>query len=202
MISAVVLAAGKSERMGQNKLLLPLAGKPLLVWVLDAVCQTSIEDIVVVTGRDSEAVNRQVAVYPVKVVYNEAYRSGQASSIACGIRALDSRSRCCFFFMADQPLIDCSLIEFMINSFQPGKILQPTYRGKVGAPVLFDACYYEALKQITGDRGGRQVIRANMRNVNHIDWPNHQQFLDIDDKDDLSAISQLINAQFKEESNE
>ncbi len=136
MISAVVLAAGKSERMGKNKLLLPLAGKPLLKWVLDVVCQTAIEDIVVVTGRDSDVVTDIAKAYRVNCVYNAAYKTGQASSIICGIKALNRQSRCSFFFMADQPLIDVNLVEHMIAIFQRGQILQPIYDHKMGTPVL------------------------------------------------------------------
>ncbi len=193
MISAVVLAAGKSERMGQNKLLLPLAGKPLLKWVLDVVCRASIDDIVVVTGRDSEIVTNIAANYRVNVVNNSSYRTGQASSISCGVKALNSASRCSFFFMADQPLIDVKLIDYMIASFQQGQILQPVYRNKTGTPVLFDACYYKDLKAIKGDRGGKQVIQRNWSNVRQIDWQNYRHFLDIDDKDDFEMIKQLIN---------
>ncbi len=192
MTSAVVLAAGKSERMGENKLLLSLNGKPLIKWVLDIVCRSAIDDIVVVTGRDSKVVSQLIGGYRVKVVYNDAYCSGQASSIICGIEALSVHSSCSFFFMADQPLIDSELIDYMINSFCPGKILQPTYCGKTGTPVLFDACYYEALKKITGDHGGKQVIQANQKNLQQIDWHNGRHFLDVDNKDDFEMIKQLI----------
>ncbi len=193
MVSAVVLAAGKSERMGQNKLLLPLAGKPLINWVLDAVSASAIDDIVVVTGRDSAQIEARLADYQLRFVHNVAYRSGQGSSIAVATKALSDASEFCFFVMGDQPFIDSDLINAMIADFKTGEILQPVYRGVAGTPVAFDRRYYTALSALSGDVGGKVVIESNRARLRQFNWSRALQFVDIDDPTDFErAKIQLL----------
>ncbi len=193
MISAIILAAGKSERMGKNKLLLPLADKPLISWVLDAVLASKIDDIVVVTGRDGDSIAKCFADAPIRRVHNRHYQSGQGSSIATGIRALSAASRCCFFIMGDQPFVDSNLINAMIADFRPGEILQPVCRGVPGTPVAFAARYYKALSQLSGDIGGKAVIEKNRTYLRQFHWHKTLQFIDIDNPADFErAKIQLL----------
>ncbi len=193
MISAIVLAAGKSARMGQNKLLINLAGKPLIKWVLDAVLASAIEEVVVVTGRDGERVAQCFADGAVRRVHNCHYQSGQGSSIAAGVKALSAASRYCFFIMGDQPFVDSNLINAMIADFRDGEILQPVCRGVPGAPVAFAARYYKELSELSGDIGGKLVIENNRTHLRQFYWSGALQFIDIDNPADFErAKIQLL----------
>ena len=102
MIAAVVLAAGLSTRMGRQKLLLPLGDKPVVRWSVEAVLP-HVQDVVVVTGRETAAVRDALAGLSVRFAENPAPESGQSSSIAVGVRALPSSIRAALIVLGDQP---------------------------------------------------------------------------------------------------
>src|SRR5690349_21805752 len=132
MISAIVLAAGKSERMGRPKALLEFRGRTFLENILDTISCSSIEHTSIVVGHHRrEIVN---AVQSDSIVFNPDYEQGMVTSLQTGIRALPPESIGAFLFLVDHPVVDVETIEAMIPSAAPSRIVQPTFEGRRGHP--------------------------------------------------------------------
>ncbi len=192
MTSAIILAAGLSRRMGKDKLTLKLGDKMLIEWVLDAVVNSNIDDIVLVLGEPSELLSNAIKKHPVRVCYNADFKTGQGSSIRVGMSYVNKNSERCFFIMGDQPFITKDVLNAMIKTHQNGTILRPFNTKRRGAPVLFDRCFYDALKQIAGDDGGKVVIAQNKSLVYDYKIDSDNFFFDIDSKEDYDHANNLL----------
>ena len=164
-VSAVVPAAGLSKRMGgPNKLLLPYGETT----VVGAVVLTLIEcglDVVVVTGRDADLVAQAVA--PARAVFNPDFEQGLGGSIAVGARNVPE-GNAILIALGDMPALINETVDAIIASGTDDFIVVPHYLGapKVpGHPVLFGAKFREALTQLSGEKGAKEVIDANPANV-------------------------------------
>ncbi len=185
-ISGVVLAAGASTRMQKNKLLLPLNEITVIETVLKTLLQTTLSEVIVIGGRDYPLLSKLLEPYPVKCFENKAYLEGQSTSMIKGLSKIRTDAEGCFFFMGDQPLIDVENINLMIFSFKQSEsqktIVAPVGKQGRGAPVLFGADWFEALKKIRGDQGGRSVIKeAGNHVIQHL-VERASFFWDVDDE--------------------
>ena len=168
-ISALVLAAGASRRMGQAKLLLPLRGRPLLQHAVDnAAAAAAVDEIVVVIAPSSPlpAAVRLPASPPSRWVVCDEAASGQASSLACGLRALDRRAAAAAILLADQPDVGAALIDQVAAAFAAADrpAARPLYRGAAaepvpGFPVILARSLWPRLLDGSGDRGARELLR-------------------------------------------
>jgi molybdenum cofactor cytidylyltransferase len=168
VIAAIVLAAGASTRMGRQKLTLPMRdGRPLVRLAVGQVLAAGLDDVVVVTGRDAEAVALALAPLPVRTVVNPRYAEGQSTSLRAGLDALRSGTAAAVVALADQPLPDPYIIRRLAATFRTtGRpIVVPVYRDGRGNPVLFAAAVFGELRAVTGDRGGREVIARDPTRV-------------------------------------
>lgn len=193
MTSAIILCAGNSARMIQNKLLMPIGGKPLVHWAVAAVTASCIEDIVIVFGRDAALVRQHIGVPNVKLVDNALYHSGQASSIRAGIKHLHLSSEQCFFVMGDQPFISAKMINGIITAHQKGHITRPVCGNRAGSPVLFDKRFYDELMHLKADSGGKEVMRAHSQLVNDYTIDDESAFIDIDCIADYQQCQTLVS---------
>jgi molybdenum cofactor cytidylyltransferase len=161
MIAAIVLAAGTSSRMGRQKLLLPMeAGRPL-IWVsVERVLAACLDDVVVVLGREAEAVGSALAGLPVRTVLNPRYAEGQSTSLRAGLDALVPDTEAVVLTLGDQPLPDPGVAVRLVEAFRTGDrpIVVSRYRDGRGHPVLFAASVFDELRAVAGDEGGRAVI--------------------------------------------
>lgn len=141
MISAIVLAAGQSTRMGeQNKLLLPFRGTTLIEHMVDVVTRSPVGETLVVLGHEAERVRPLLAGRPVRVVDNADYAEGQASSIRAGLAQVSPGARGVMVCLTDQPLLEPADLERLIAAFEGARdrsIVVPLHRGQRGNPVLF-----------------------------------------------------------------
>lgn len=161
MIAAIVLAAGASTRMGRQKLTLPMRdGRPLIRLAVEQVLAAGLDDVVVVTGRDAEAVALALAPLPVRTVVNPRYAEGQSTSLGAGLDALRPGTDAAVVALGDQPLPNPDIIRRLVAAFRTtGRpIVVPVYRDGRGNPVLFATVLFGELRAVTGDRGGREVI--------------------------------------------
>src|SRR5437016_13623100 len=123
MISAIVLAAGKSERMGRPKALLAFRGRTFLENILDTISRSSIAHASIVVGHHRREI--ESAVRNASMVFNPDYEQGMVTSLQTGIRALPPDSIGAFLFLVDHPVVEAETIEAMISSAAPNRIVQP-----------------------------------------------------------------------------
>jgi molybdenum cofactor cytidylyltransferase len=159
LISAIVLAAGKSERMGSPKALLPISGRTFLENILDAISRTSIEQIGVVVGHHQKEIEASVRLP--SVVFNPDYEKGMITSFQAGIRALSWDASGAFLFLVDHPLVEPATIEAMIMNLAPSRIILPTFQGRRGHPALFSSDVLEEILALPSTEGANIVVRKD-----------------------------------------
>ena len=166
MIAAIVLAAGFARRMGRQKLLLELQGKPVVRWSVEAILP-HVGDTVVVTGQDDEAVRAALAGLAVRFAVNPRPQAGQGSSIAVGAAALKPWTAAALVALGDQPRLPEGLIaRLLAERERSGKaIVAPVFQGTQGTPVLFAAAVFDELRALDGDAGARSVVQARPERV-------------------------------------
>ncbi len=189
MISAILLAAGESKRMGQLKPGLPLGNSTILEQSIDNLVHSRIDELIVVLGYRAQELMEKVAGRPVKTVINPDYEQGMSTSIIAGLHLVDDKAQAVVFALADQPFIDSKIIDRLIDAFShTGKgIVVPTYRGRRGHPVIFAVRYREELLCLRGDVGGKQIIKENADDVLEIPVDSESIHVDIDTMSDYCA---------------
>jgi len=181
-LSAIVLAAGKSSRMGKLKQLMPLGKSTILEQTLANLLGSKATDIVVVLGHRAEEVMRKLSGQPVKLVVNPLYRQGMGTSIAAGLKFVDRQSPAVMLVLGDQPYVDSATINRLIDAFQKNDkgIAIPTYKGKRGHPLIFARKYQPQLARLKGDTGGRQIVKANPDDILEVPVTCEGIVIDID----------------------
>lgn len=140
-VAALILAAGKSLRMGQPKMLMPWKGRPLLAHVVENVLQGEFSDIVVVTGDASEQIQSVVKAIGdarLRCAFNKEYALGMLSSVQCGILALSDSFEGVMIALGDQPAIPAQIYRQLLAHFisSDALILIPSFRQKRGHPIF------------------------------------------------------------------
>ncbi len=171
MIAAIVLAAGLARRMGRQKLLLQLQGKPVVRWAVERVAPHAGE-VVVVTGQDDVAIREALAGLAVRFAVNPTPQAGQGSSIAVGVAALPPWTRAALIALGDQPRLPDAVVPALLAAFaRSGRpIVAPVYRGTQGTPVLFASEVFAELRALTGDAGARAVVNARPERVERVSF--------------------------------
>ncbi len=169
-ITAIILAAGQSKRMGpENKLLAPWRGKSPLEYVCQAATGSMCDEIIVVTGHQHRQTSQALSEFKVKFTHNREYASGMASSIKTGVMtASQNNSGAVMILLGDMPGITCAMIDRMIaagNVNKPDSIIVATSKSKRGNPVLWPSKYFDELLALDGDTGARQIISKYEDNI-------------------------------------
>lgn len=180
MISSIILASGFSTRMKQDKLLLPIKGVPMILRVAEAVVDSHVDERILVY-RKSE-INQLVGHCLTKAVYNPNASRGQSEAVKLGLQHISQASECCLFFMGDQPFMNALIINEIIDLWKsnPEKIVVPLYGGIPGNPVLFPSRYHPLLMKVSGDHGGREVIKNHLDAVVFLEISDEKAGLDAD----------------------
>jgi molybdenum cofactor cytidylyltransferase len=197
MVSAVVLAAGLSTRMGRNKLLLTFRDKPLVVHAVDTLLASKVGEIIVVLGYESEKVwdrldDNQDRVSNVGqksrvlLVENPDYREGLSTSVRTGVQAISPEADAIMIYLADQPLLEPADVNRIIEGFAAAKtenktIVVPFFKGERGNPVVLDASLRDSILGIVGDVGCKGVIKRYPEKVYAIEMNNDHVVRDVDD---------------------
>jgi molybdenum cofactor cytidylyltransferase len=168
MLTAIVLAAGMSRRMGgENKLLLPFGDKTMLETTLDHIFASGVEEVVVVVGHEADKVRSLLGDRPVKVILNPDYATGMTSSIQTGIREASPGTEGFMICLSDMPLIEAATYRALAEVFFEKKkteervIVQPFYENAPGNPVIFSAIYKNELLAHDFPEGCKPVVQAN-----------------------------------------
>jgi molybdenum cofactor cytidylyltransferase len=162
MIAGVVLAAGRSSRLGQPKQLLPHRGRPLLEWALAAMSASRVERVYVVLGHDAERVRREVDLHGARIVVNERYAEGLSTSLHAGLAALGPEVEAAVVAVGDQPLLGPEAVDALLaaHAATGAAIVAADYGDHRGTPLLLHRSVWPLARQITGDQGARALLRA------------------------------------------
>jgi len=192
MISGIILAAGAAQRMGRQKLLLDLKGKPVLQWVLEAALSSELDEVVCVV-REANEIQKGISLKDDKLrwVTNEKASEGQNTSVIAGLKAINPQSEAALFLVGDQPLVKRDLIDGLIDLFRKttALIVAPTFQGQTRNPVLFRKDLFPEFLKLTGDRGGRRLIEKYKDKTVFLEWKEEDPFLDVDRWEDYEILN-------------
>jgi molybdenum cofactor cytidylyltransferase len=190
-VAAIVLAAGRSTRMGgPNKLLAELNGKKLVRIVAEQALASKAIEVIVVTGHQADLVEQALVGLKVKFVRNPDFAGGLASSVKAGIAAVSDNADGAVVCLGDMPLIDAALIDRLIEAFAPDRghlITVPVAEGRRGNPVLWSRRFFRELMTLDGDTGARHLITKHTEAVTEVPVEGDSAFLDIDTPQGLEA---------------
>lgn len=188
MIGTVILAAGESKRMGVQKLLLEINGKPMIEHVIESF-KGIVDEIIVVLGHRPEKLIPALEKLGVKWTINFNYQDGMTSTFKEGLKELENFDAV-FLALGDQPFLDRNFLNKAIESWKSGaKVVSPIFRGKKGHPVLFDRSLFGEILSLEKNQFIRDVIHKHRENLCVIE-SGEWAITDIDTKEDLEAIRQ------------
>lgn len=181
-IWAIILAAGASTRMKQQKLLLPYNGKTIIETVVENVARSVNSNIMIVLGSHRKQIQEQIVNCPAKFCVNENYMNGMLSSAICGFRALPGETKAALIFLGDQPQIPPQVTDLVIKAWiQSGKgIVMPTFNGRRGHPVLIETRYKAEIEQLDPEKGLRTLSEKFIDDVYEVECIIPEILRDID----------------------
>jgi molybdenum cofactor cytidylyltransferase len=190
-VAAIVLAAGRSTRMGgPNKLLAELSAKKLVRIVTEQALASKAAEVIVVTGHQAELVEQALSGLDVRFVRNPDFAGGLASSVKAGIAAVSEHADGAVVCLGDMPLVSSGLLDRLIDTFEPDRgnlIVVPVADGRRGNPVLWSRRFFKELMTLDGDIGARHLIAKHAEAVAEVAVEGNGAFLDIDTPQALEA---------------
>jgi len=182
---AIILAAGLSSRMVENKLLLPWTdGEPIINHVLSAYVDAEVDPILVVTGRDADRVAAAVAVYQPTLAHNPDFATGEMlSSVKAGLRGLREGLPAVFIQPGDMPCITSAVISQLAAAHGPGFNVAPLYKGQRGHPVLLDRAFWGDMLDLPAGARPRDVIAGARERLRLVDVDDAGIVLDLDTRE-------------------
>ncbi|HCK10822.1 MAG TPA: hypothetical protein DHW45_13175 [Candidatus Latescibacteria bacterium] len=197
LVSAVVLAAGKSERMGRLKQLLPFGKRTVVETVTKTLQLVGCTEILVVLGHRASEI-AHVLPNTVRTVVNEDYESGMFSSVLAGLNALDSQADGMLLLLGDQPQIRAGMVKAVIDRFAQSDegIVIPVVDGKRGHPVVIDVRRYgEEIRDLDGSEGLKPVMRGHLEDTGFVEMDDEAILRDLDTPEDYEREIRLIQEQ-------
>jgi molybdenum cofactor cytidylyltransferase len=195
-IAAVVLAAGRSTRMGAvNKLIAEIGGKPLVRIAAEQALASRASPVIVVTGHERDRVEQALNGLPVRVVHNPDYAEGLGTSLKAGIAAVPVDADGAIVCLGDMPQVNAALIDKLIAAFDPARgalVVVPSIAGRRGNPVVWSRRFFPDLTAINGDIGARQLIGSYAEAVVEVPVEGDAALTDVDTPESLSAVKAEI----------
>jgi len=189
-IGGVVLAAGGGTRFeGGNKLLAEVDGSPIVERATETVRRSAVEEVVAVVGHEADRVSAAIDGLADGVRRNEDYAAGQSTSVRVGVHAAGERGwDAVVFMLGDMPFVRPATVDALLDAYASGDgtIVAPAFEGQRGNPVLFGREHYDALADVSGDRGGRRLIETHDDAV-LVDVDDPGVTRDVDVRGDLEA---------------
>ena len=192
-IHAVLLAAGRSERMGRNnKLLLNVDGIPLVRKSAINMLNSNVTSMTVVTGFDENKIVNALSGLNVNFVKNINFREGLSSSLKAGLANITPTPSAVIICLADMPKIQPEHINQLIENFDPLKgweICIPTNNGKRGNPVLIGSRFFPYIFETSGDFGAKQVMKQHSDKIVEVEIGTSDIHFDIDTQDEYENFT-------------
>ena len=190
-ISATILAAGSSQRMGDNKLLLPFQDNTLINVVCKTIIDSYLKPVFVVTGFENKKVLESLPKSIDKIVYNEDWSRGMATSINKAISSLPNNIDGNMIVLGDMPLVTVKTINKLHQVFlnnNGNKIIYADYLGKQANPVIFPRKFFDEILHLNGDKGCKNIIYKNRKSSIGVPIDSSEIIFDCDTKDDYSDL--------------
>jgi len=186
LICSIILAAGRSRRMGAQKLLLPFAGGTVIGHIVAEILSSPVDRALVVVGRDAARIAGALAGRPVTLVASDDPDGDMLSSVRCGLRALPPQCDAVLVALGDQPSITADLVGRMVDAFRAGGrgIVVPVHGGRPGHPILFSTRYRDEVLTRYDKLGLRGLRQAHPEDVLELDWPSPAVLADMDRSED------------------
>jgi molybdenum cofactor cytidylyltransferase len=193
-IAGLILAAGRSTRMGgRHKLLVPMRdGRPMIAHTAAAAAAAGLAPLIAVTGFEADAVRAALAGLAINVVHAPDYADGLSASLRAGLKALPAEVEAVLVCLGDMPLVEPATLRRLIAAFDPTEgraIIVPTCQGQRGNPVLWPRALFTALMALTGDTGGRQLLAAHAGLVAEVETVTDSVLRDFDTPESLAALA-------------
>ena len=195
-VCAVVLAAGRSRRMAPlNKLLVAdQRGLPMISRVVDNVLASRAKPVIVVTGHERERIEEVLAGRPVIFAHAEDYAEGLSASLKAGLRAVPPEAEGILVCLGDMPLVTAEMLDRLMGAFDPEEgraIVQPTFRGKQGNPMLWSREFLAEMLAISGDIGARHLAAKHADRLVEVEMADDAVLRDFDTTDALKALPEF-----------
>ena len=191
-IAAIVLAAGRSTRMGgPNKLIAEIAGKPLVRITVEQALASRARPVIVVTGHERARIEAALAGLDVRLVHNPAYAEGLSTSLKAGLGAVPPENDGAIVGLGDMPQVSAALIDRLIGAFEPARgalAVVPTIDGKRGNPVVWSRRFFPDLMALDGDVGARHLIAVYAEAVAEVPVTDAAALIDVDTPETLRAV--------------
>lgn len=188
-VAALILAAGRSERMGAFKPLLPFGKQTVIESCIDYLRRGGVETVVVVLGHHAQELQDRLSYLPVAFALNPDLESEMNASISAGVREIPTTARATLVALADHPAVPPEVVSTLIEEWQNGaSLIVPTWQNRGGHPVLIDLRYRNELEQLDPNRGLRALFQAHPNEVKRIPVDSPFVARDMDTWDDYRAL--------------
>jgi molybdenum cofactor cytidylyltransferase len=189
-IAGIVLAAGTSSRMGQNKMLLAFAGETLLRGAARRALAGGLSPLIVVLGAEADRAAAELEGLPCDIVRNRQFQSGMTSSMHAGLAALPTEMEAAIILLADMPLVTADMIREMTHRYHDtgAPLVISRYEGVIAPPTLFDRRLFEELLANSTEGAGKQVVERHRADAEVLDWPA-ATLSDLDTPEDYARVT-------------
>lgn len=181
-VGAILLAAGSARRMGEDKLLVDLGGRPLVEHALAAIGAAGLAGPIVALPPGSPLIGRWAGQAGIVEVADHAH--GMGHSLAAAIRAVPAEWTAAIICLGDMPFVRAGTLAALAGRAAPDAVVRPFFEGRPGNPVLWGCDFFPALARSTGDRGGRDLLKD--RHVERLDCGDPGVLIDIDTPEALT----------------
>jgi molybdenum cofactor cytidylyltransferase len=192
-VTAAILAAGFSRRLGRPKQLLEYRGKPLLQWAVDAALNSDLDEVLVVLGEAAPAILPRIELGRARAVVNERASEGQSASIGKAVLAADPGRRGTLLMLGDQPGLTSEDLRRVLTGFDgsPDSIAIASWQGDARSPVVFGRAYDRELMALAGDSGARPLVKVHWERVRLVNFDRPVP-IDIDTEEDYTRLTEEL----------
>jgi len=187
MISAIILAAGQSKRMGQPKMLLPWGKSTVIEYVITAFLNAGIEDVIVVTGGVREQVESVISQYQVRKIHNTDYAAGEMlSSIHCALRAMPEQVQAALIGLGDQPQVQEKDVRLICEEYRSSKfsLIVPSFQKRRGHPWLVTRRLWGEILELKPPESPRDFLNRHADEIHYVNVDTPSVLADLDTPED------------------
>jgi len=187
MISAIILAAGQSKRMGQPKLLLPWGNLTVIEQVITTFLDAGIQELIVVTGGSREQLEGILRPYPIRTIHNPNYAEGEMLySIQCALRALPDHAQATLIGLGDQPQVEEKIVRSICEVYRErkSKLIVPSFEMRRGHPWLVVRPLWDEILALKKPESPRDFLNRHAPDIHYLNVDTETVLADLDTPED------------------